>query len=92
MIAPAAMTPDSNSSTPNPFNDFTNVILTLEEKSNVEMAVLNSVGQVVAQRHYGELSGEQVLPINGANFANGIYYVHIRLDNQLITKKVILSK
>lgn len=77
---------------PNPFNDFTNVILTLEEKSNVEMSVLNSVGQVVAQRHYGELSGEQVLPINGANFANGIYYVHIRLDNQLITKKVILSK
>lgn len=77
---------------PNPFNAVTNVVLTLEEKANVEMTVFNSVGQVVASRHYGELSGEMVLPFDGSNMAEGIYYIHITLDNQLITKKVILSK
>lgn len=77
---------------PNPFSDVTNVVLTLEEKANVEMTVFNSIGQVVASKNYGELSGEMVLPFNGAGFAEGVYYIHIRLDNQLITKKVILSK
>ncbi|RMG88176.1 MAG: T9SS C-terminal target domain-containing protein [Bacteroidetes bacterium] len=77
---------------PNPFSDVVNVTLNLETKANVEMTVFNAIGQVVASRNYGELSGELVLPFNGAGFAEGIYYIHLKLDNQLITKKVVLSR
>ncbi|RMG84566.1 MAG: T9SS C-terminal target domain-containing protein [Bacteroidetes bacterium] len=77
---------------PNPFSDVTNVRLTLEKSTNVEMVVLNALGQVVAQRAYGELSGDIMLPFDGSNMAEGMYYLHIRLDGQLITKKVTLAR
>jgi hypothetical protein len=47
---------------------------------------------VVAQRNYGQLSGDTILPFEAGNLAEGMYYLHIKLDDQLITKKVTLTK
>ncbi|MDF1865407.1 MAG: T9SS type A sorting domain-containing protein [Saprospiraceae bacterium] len=77
---------------PNPFSDVTYVRMNLETSTNVEMVVLNSIGQVVAQRNYGQLSGDTILPFEAGNLAEGMYYLHIKLDDQLITKKVTLTK
>jgi len=77
---------------PNPFSSELNVRLALAEATNVEMTVYNAIGAVVAQRDYGQLAGNQILKFNGANQANGIYYIHIKTDNYLITKKVQLQK
>ncbi len=77
---------------PNPFSDVTNVRLTLTEATNVEMVVFNAMGQLIAEKNYGQLSGDMILPFDGTNLAEGMYYIHIRLDGQLITKKVNLNR
>ena len=77
---------------PNPFNDVTNVVLDLDEVSEVTMEIFNSLGQRVASRAYGELSGEIILPFNGANFESGMYHIHLNINGQIITKKVMLAK
>ncbi len=77
---------------PNPFSDVTNIELTLNELENVTVEVMNAVGQRVAFKDYGQLTGELILPFNGANLENGIYFFHIRLNETLITKKVLLAR
>lgn len=77
---------------PNPFSDVTNIELTLTETENVTVEVMNTVGQRVAFKDYGELIGENVLPFDGSNLENGIYFIHIRLNETLITKKVTLAR
>ena len=67
---------------PNPFSDVTNIELTLTESENVTVEVMNAVGQRVAFKDYGQLTGELVLPFDGANLENGIYsvsYTHLTL-------------
>lgn len=77
---------------PNPFTDELNIRLALSEMVEVDMIVVNSVGATVAARNYGELYGNQVLTLNGSDLASGVYFVHLRAGNQLITKKVNLVR
>ncbi len=77
---------------PNPFNDVTNIRLNLESASNVNLQVFNAVGQKVAAKDYGTLSGVVTLPFSGVNLESGIYTIHISVDDVLITKRVTLSK
>jgi hypothetical protein len=77
---------------PNPFSNELNIRLALAEATNVEMTIFNAMGQVVANRSYGKLAGNQVLRFNANDQATGIYYVHIQTDEFLISKKVQLIK
>ena len=49
-------------------------------------------GLLVAEKDYGQLSGNQMLPFDGTNLGSGMYFMHIRLDDALITKKVTITK
>ncbi|MEL6865119.1 MAG: choice-of-anchor J domain-containing protein [Bacteroidota bacterium] len=77
---------------PNPVNDLTNVSLDLAEASDVVIAVSNSLGQQVAYRDYGQLAGELMLPIDASNFASGIYFVQIQINNEMLTRKITVNK
>ena len=77
---------------PNPFSDFTEVRLNLEQAANVQMTVFNSIGEMVAHRDYGQLNGEMVLPFAAGNLESGMYFFHIQVDDTLITKKVQLVR
>jgi hypothetical protein len=77
---------------PNPFSEVTNLKLDLDEVSEVSLEVFNALGQRVASRAYGELSGEVLLPFNGANLESGMYYMHLNINGKIITKKVMHSK
>ncbi|MCB0623520.1 MAG: T9SS type A sorting domain-containing protein, partial [Saprospiraceae bacterium] len=77
---------------PNPFNDVTNVYLSLEAPAEVNMRVFNAVGQEIAARNYGTLNGQQVLPFDGTRLDAGVYFIHLMVDNTLVTKKVMLAK
>lgn len=78
---------DLFSVSPNPFAGSTNINLSLEKTSEVSLQVFNSVGQLVAERNFGELSGNQVLPYND-NLSEGVYFFHIRVDGQVATQRV----
>ena len=77
---------------PNPFNEVTNVDLNLSELAEVSVQVYNTIGQLVAEQNYGELVGEHILPINAAKLAEGTYFVHVRVGEEVITKRVTKIK
>ena len=77
---------------PNPFSEVTNIDLNLPELAEVSVQVYNTVGQMVAEQNYGELVGEQILPVNAAKFAEGTYFVHVRVGDEVITKRVTKMK
>ncbi len=77
---------------PNPTSGWSTIELNLEQASQTQIRIFNAVGQEVARRDYGQLSGTQYLPFDGQNFDNGVYYIHIQLDETLITKKITLNR
>ncbi len=76
---------------PNPSSDIANVRLTLETPMNVNVEVFNVMGQVVANRNYGLMVGDEIIPMNVSNFATGTYMVRIALDDQVITKQIVVN-
>lgn len=76
---------------PNPASDVANVRLTLDTPMNVNVEVFNVMGQVVATRNYGLMVGDEIIRMNVSQFATGTYMVRIALDNQVITKQIVVD-
>ena len=77
---------------PNPFSDAANVSLKLETPSQVSLRIFNAMGAEVAFRDYGVLSGDLVFPLDASSLPAGVYQVHIKMDDYLITKKVVIQR
>ncbi|MBK7407084.1 MAG: T9SS type A sorting domain-containing protein [Saprospirales bacterium] len=77
---------------PNPFSDAANVSLNLETPSQVTLRIFNAMGAEVAFRDYGILNGDLVFPLDASNLPAGVYQVHIKMDDYLITKKVVIQR
>lgn len=84
--------PDANIKVfPNPATDMAYASINLEQAQEVMMTITDVTGKVVAQRNYGEMTGANMLPINTAEFAKGIYMVEIRTGNAVTTTKLIVQ-
>lgn len=77
--------------TPNPAFDVTYVNVNLDQKSEVSMKIVNQMGQTIASRNYGELSGKQVLPVNTQDFGTGLFFVQMQIGNQQETLKLMVK-
>lgn len=77
--------------TPNPAFDVTYVNVNLDQKSEVSMKIVNQMGQTIASRNYGELSGKQVLPVNTQDFGTGLFFVQMQIGNQQETMKLMVK-
>jgi hypothetical protein len=77
---------------PNPAADFTNVSLELANSSNVSIALINSMGQVVYNNALGNVNGTQTVQINTSNVEAGMYFVNINVDGVTSTKRVSITK
>ena len=77
---------------PNPFSDVTNIRLKMTEAADVNIRVMNAVGQLIEMQEYTNLAGDNIIPFSGAGLANGMYYIHITIGDTLVTKKVMLSR
>lgn len=77
---------------PNPFSETLNISLNMTESHDIYMQVFNAIGQKMDEVNYGNLGGNQLLQYQGDKLDNGIYFFHIYVDDQLITKKVTLAR
>ena len=77
---------------PNPVADMTFIHLDLESGKNVSVQIFNNMGQMVLNRNYGQLTGGQVLPLNASTLANGVYHAKINIDNEFVTRSIVVSK
>ncbi len=76
---------------PNPANENSNLELELTQDAEVEVQVLDLTGKLVTSRNYGQLNGNLVLPINTQNFENGSYFIKLRINDKISTRKLVVT-
>jgi hypothetical protein len=76
---------------PNPTSNASYISLNLNVSADVSVNIQNNIGQSVASKSYGQLSGLQLLPIQLDNFASGIYFVQIMINGKMTTQKLIVE-
>ena len=77
---------------PNPFSYKTNISFSLNYNQDVEVAVYSVMGEKVKTFDMGVLSqGSQVIELDGSELAKGVYFITLRINEKLITKKIIIE-
>lgn len=77
---------------PNPTSNQTTLTLALSKDSEVNVSVVNNVGQIVFVNNASLSAGTSTLDIDTKNFASGIYNVIISTNNGSMTKKLSVTK
>lgn len=82
---------------PNPFNPSTNITFTINETSNVKLAVFNVLGKKIATLVDSEMiPGSYNLTFNASNelsnISSGVYFYNLTTKSGSITKKMTLIK
>lgn len=74
---------------PNPVNDIANIKVTIEEAADVQIEVINALGQVVYSTATNNLpAGEYFYKVDVADFAAGIYTVRSTVNGVSQTSKL----
>ncbi len=78
---------------PNPTSDLTNLELNLDNSSAVIVEVIDFTGKRLLLEDFGVMSaGKQRMQLNLANLASGMYFVNVRIGDQVVTRKVSVTK
>lgn len=78
---------------PNPFNPTTKVSYTIKEAGQVEVAVYDMLGKQIRKLvSTVKEPGTYVTNFDGSNLSSGIYILSMQINNERITKKIILVK
>ncbi len=78
---------------PNPFSNYTNMVINTNKVSQINVNMYNILGELVYQSDEGmHAPGEQSIRISGDNLENGIYFVQVLVNEQVITKRVTLAR
>jgi len=77
---------------PNPVNGRTVITTKLSQTGNLTLTLVNIVGQKVMNLEKGLISsGTHQLVIDCSNLPSGIYFYTVTLDNQSVTKRLIVE-
>ena len=76
---------------PNPSRDLFNVTFTSEDVQDLEVRVINVVGEVVYTENLQQFVGEYTKQINLKENAKGIYFLEIETNDGVVNKKLILQ-
>lgn len=80
---------------PNPVKDLTTFTWKLSKTSNVELAIYDISGKKVFSKDFGkQTAGEQsyIFSTGNAGMADGFYTYSLKVDNQTISQKMIISR
>jgi hypothetical protein len=76
---------------PNPTDGMSFATIDLAKSENVTISIIDVTGKVVAERNYGQMIGNNVLPIDASNFAAGIYMVTVTTGSAVTTQKLVVQ-
>ncbi|NWF50250.1 MAG: family 10 glycosylhydrolase [Ignavibacteriaceae bacterium] len=78
---------------PNPFNPSTRIRFSIPESGLVKLKVYNLLGQEVTELFNGFMrAGTHSINFDASDFASGIYFYQLNVNNFTSTKKMILLK
>lgn len=76
---------------PNPANQKCFIEMNLVQPSDLEISVLNYLGQVIKQKNYKGQFGKNQIEVDLLNVKSGIYFVTIKNGNSTSTKKLVVE-
>mgnify|MGYP002634043870 FL=1 len=76
---------------PNPATTSTSIEISLDNKSEVAVRVLDLLGKEVATKNYGVLSASSVINLNTTDYPTGIYLVEVSVNGQSATRRLIIK-
>ena len=76
---------------PNPSRDIFNVSFTSEDIQDLEVRVINVVGEVVYTENLEEFVGEYTKQVDLATYTKGVYFLEITTDNGVVNKKLLIQ-
>ena len=78
---------------PNPFNGSTTINYTISKDATVELIIVDLMGNKVAVVENGNKSAGKYSAVwNAENVANGMYLLQLKMNDQISTKKIIITK
>jgi len=83
---------------PDPFNSRTIIKYSLPDAGNISIKIFNIIGQEITTLiDQEQLAGEHYILWNGKNYsendvASGVYFYNMTLDNQSISRKMMLTR
>ncbi len=76
---------------PNPANDVLNIVFNMATTENVEVKLMNSVGQLVFNEKLNQFSGNYNKQLNIASYATGNYMLQVVSDSGIINRKIVVK-
>ena len=77
---------------PNPANSNATLIFNLINKSKVNLSIINILGEVVSNESYDMSAGNKYINLNINELNNGIYYANLSINDEIVSKKFIITK
>ena len=77
---------------PNPASNNATIALNLTVSNEVVIEVINTLGQKVIVQSLGMNAGENTVKLPVETLTNGLYYVNIKIANEMITEKLNIIK
>jgi Zn-dependent metalloprotease len=82
-----------NAPLPNPVCTTTMISFELPQSATVDLSVVNTLGQTVAQAFSGQLAGGlHSFTLNSRNLPEGTYFIQLRSGNQVQTSRMIVQR
>ena len=77
---------------PNPSRDIFNVTFTSEDVQNLDVKIINVVGEVIYTENLEQFVGEYTKQIDLSTYTKGVYFLEITTTNDgVVNKKLILQ-
>ncbi len=78
---------------PNPFNGSTTINYSVSKNAKVELSVFDLVGNKIAViENENKSAGKYSKTWNAENISQGMYLLQLKVDNQISTKKIIITQ
>jgi hypothetical protein len=74
---------------PNPAKNLVNIDFQETLNSNLEVSILNVQGQILKTVEFENVLSQ--VQLNTENLASGIYLISMRMDERVITKRVVIE-
>ncbi|MDD5571650.1 MAG: T9SS type A sorting domain-containing protein [Bacteroidales bacterium] len=74
---------------PNPINDRAEVSFYLNEKTDMNLLIVDALGKIVIEKTYGLDKGNSVIEIDSSNLSKGLYYCILKSGSFCEVKKIV---
>jgi len=76
---------------PNPAQDIVNINIQSGSQGHTYIAIYDALGKMVFSKDFSTISGEHIEQINSQNWARGIYFIHIEVNDHSTVDRVVLT-